>query len=432
MPRKSTTAKDAVKAIEEKKEKIKVAAKKPATTSKKTDKKVDSDKKDTTKKVTKKTTTIKSESPKKSTKTAAKKITTKKVAAKKDAVKTTKDSSKKETTKKAVSKKETASKSPKKETKKEEKKVVAKKTEKEKNEAVEKSKKIVKQGEDIKPKESVVIAKIKSFLKKIVEMQEEAKKEQLAENEKETKKIEKKLDKEIEKAKKLPYNIEYYDLPYRYNETVVKILAQTPKRLFVYWDISDDDRAKYTNTFGDNFFNETYPVLLVHNDDKNYTFEVPINDFANSWYLDIADSKSKYTIQLGRKFKEQSRVGQIDYGKVNDANILLQNDYLPITTSNSLEAPNDHILFENIKPYVIYRNVKNYNEFRVDINNLAFAQRMGKIYNIYDVYKTIYKKEMDDESLLDLLNPSSSSRGRGIFGNGTSGMPSSHTSSTFK
>ena len=436
MPRKSTTAKDAVKAIEEKKEKIKVAAKKSTTTSKKADKKVDSTKKAAAKKATK-TTTKKSESPKKSTKTAAKNTTTKKVAAKKEAVKTTKETSKKETTKKAVAKKETASKPAKKETKKveskkEEKKAEVKKTEKEKNEAVEKSKKIVKQGEDIKPKESAVIAKIKSFLKKIVEMQEEAKQEQLAENEKETRKIEKKLDKEIEKAKKLPYNIEYYDLPYRYNETVVKILAQTPKRLFVYWDISDDDRAKYTNTFGDNFFNETYPVLLVHNDDKNYTFEVPINDFANSWYLDIADSKSKYTIQLGRKFKEQSRIGQIDYGKVNDANIMLQNDYLPITTSNSLEAPNDHILFENIKPYIIYRNVKNYNEFRVDINNLAFAQRMGKIYNIYDVYKTIYKKEMDDESLLDLLNPSSSSRGRGIFGNGTSGMPSSHTSSTFK
>ena len=35
---------------------------------------------------------------------------------------------------------------------------------------------------------------------------------------------------------------EYYDLPYRYNQTVIKILAQTPHALFIYWDISDDDR----------------------------------------------------------------------------------------------------------------------------------------------------------------------------------------------
>ena len=39
--------------------------------------------------------------------------------------------------------------------------------------------------------------------------------------------------------------LEYYDLPYRYNETVVKILYQTPTILFVYWDISDFDRENY-------------------------------------------------------------------------------------------------------------------------------------------------------------------------------------------
>ena len=39
--------------------------------------------------------------------------------------------------------------------------------------------------------------------------------------------------------------LEYYDLPYHYNETIVKILAQTPKILYVYWDISDSDREKY-------------------------------------------------------------------------------------------------------------------------------------------------------------------------------------------
>ena len=45
--------------------------------------------------------------------------------------------------------------------------------------------------------------------------------------------------------------LEYYDLPYRYNETVVKILAQTPKILFVYWDISDSDREKYVEKYGE-------------------------------------------------------------------------------------------------------------------------------------------------------------------------------------
>ncbi len=278
-----------------------------------------------------------------------------------------------------------------------------------KNIATETKKVVENKVEEIKPKESAIISKIKSFLKKIVEIQEEAKKEKIEQKEKAAKEIAQKENKEIEQEKKNSYNLEYYDLPYRYNETVVKILAQTPKRLFVYWDIADSDRERYLKAFGESFFYDTYPVLLIHNDDKNYTFEIPINDFANSWYLDINDPKSKYTIQLGRKFKDQSKLGYVNREQVRDENIVLQNDYLPITTSNTLEVPNDHILFENLKPYVVYRNVKNHEEKLVDISNLEFAKKMGKVYNIYEVYKEIYKNEMEDESLLDLLNPSSMS-----------------------
>ncbi len=323
------------------------------------------------------------------TKTSTSKVSTSKVSVakpKEDTKKTVAKSNSKSTTKKTTAQ-------------------VAKKPD---AKELEEKKKTV-EAEEIKPKESAIISKIKSFLKKIVELQEEAKKEKLEQKEKEAKELAKKENKEIEKEKQNTYNLEYYDLPYRYNETVVKILAQTPKRLFVYWDVADSDRERYIKAFGENFFNDTYPVLLIHNEDKNYTFEVPINDFANSWYLDINDSKSKYTIQLGRKFRDQAKLVTINKKQVKQENIVLQNDYLPITTSNTLEVPNDHILFENLKPYVIYRNVKDYQEKVVDISNLEFAKKMGKIYNIYEVYKEIYKKEMEEESLLDLLNPSSMS-----------------------
>ena len=58
----------------------------------------------------------------------------------------------------------------------------------------------------------------------------------------------------VEKAKPIISNVEYYDLPYRYNQTVVKILAQTPTNLFVYWDISDEDRNSYIEQYGEDFF----------------------------------------------------------------------------------------------------------------------------------------------------------------------------------
>ena len=94
---------------------------------------------------------------------------------------------------------------------------------------------------------------------------------------------------------------EYYDLPFNYNKTVVKLLAQTPETLFVYWEISDDDRKMYKEKFGDNFFETSTPILKVHNITMNYYFEVEINDFANCWYLHVNDSKCQYEIELDRK-----------------------------------------------------------------------------------------------------------------------------------
>lgn len=84
-----------------------------------------------------------------------------------------------------------------------------------------------------------------------------------------------------------PDIIEYYDLPFRYNQTTVKVLAQTPTNLFIYWDISDADRNKLIDTYGNYFFENTKPVLIITNETMNYTFEIDINDFANSWYLHV-------------------------------------------------------------------------------------------------------------------------------------------------
>ena len=173
--------------------------------------------------------------------------------------------------------------------------------------------------------------------------------------------------------------IEYYDLPYRYNQTVVKILAQTPNTLFVYWDISDEDRQKYIKKFGDNFFETTRPVLIVHNKTMNYSFEIEINDFANSWYFNVNDAKCDYEIELGRR--------PIN----NETN--LPNNYMQITSSNTIEAPNNHILFEKNQKVVFFRNVKTNQKTTKDVVQFNFMKYAGKIYSIYDIYKKIYKKE---------------------------------------
>ena len=129
---------------------------------------------------------------------------------------------------------------------------------------------------------------------------------------------------EQQETKRAKANIvEYYDLPYRYNQTVVKVLAQTPTNLFIYWDISDKDRKNFEKKYGEHFFENTRPVLIVHNDTIGYSFEVEINDFANSWYLNVADSKCDYRIELGRRPITKTQE--------------IYDDYIYVSTSNEIE-----------------------------------------------------------------------------------------------
>lgn len=194
-----------------------------------------------------------------------------------------------------------------------------------------------------------------------------------------TKKTSKAVKKSTPKRTKKVEVLEYYDLPYRYNQTVVKILAQTPNTLFVYWDISDLDREKYIDEFGEDFFQSTVPVLIVHNRTMNYSFEIEINDFANSWYFNVNDAKCDYEIELGRR----ARV----------SNIVLPNNYMHVASSNVIEAPNNHILFEKNQKMLFFRNVKTNQGFTKDISQFQFMNYVGRIYNIYEVYKKIYKEE---------------------------------------
>lgn len=205
--------------------------------------------------------------------------------------------------------------------------------------------------------------------------------------------------------------VEYYDLPYKYNQTVVKVLYQNPTTLFVYWEISDEDMEHYKNTYGENFFETTRPVLVVYNETMNYSFEVDINDFANSWYFNINDSKCNYRVELVRK--------PISY------NEKVKTEYVYITSSNKIETPNDKILFSTNEPYTVYfKNTKNNAQRKVNLPKLLEDLNLVNkdfgfpiVQNIYDLYKNIYNIEDIGEFSISLTNPSS-------------GNPSSHSLSS--
>lgn len=197
----------------------------------------------------------------------------------------------------------------------------------------------------------------------------------------------KRTTKKAEKVAEEPITpiIEYYDLPYKYGNTVVRLLAQTPKTLFVYWEVSDNDIDNFKKLYGDDFFTKTKPILIVHNLTLNKITEIEINDFANCWYLNTEDSDCKYDIELARKFIDNPS-DQID-SDINE-------QYLHIATSNNLQSPNNHILFEKIQEFVVFKNTKSDKTIKKNIKSFKFLE---------DIYK--FYKEMYDEDILN--NPSS-------------------------
>lgn len=195
--------------------------------------------------------------------------------------------------------------------------------------------------------------------------------------------------------------LEYYDLPYRYNQTVVKVLAQTPTTLFIYWDISDDDRNRFVEQYGEDFFNNTKPVLVIHNNTMHYSFEIEIDDFANSWYLHVNDANCEYSVELGRRPKYYNKSRHVD----------IPNNYLYVTSSNTIEAPNDHVLFDKNIKTVYFKDVKTNIVTAKNITSISFLRNMGKIYNLYDIQSDFTKNAWINSNhwQLDLKNPSSGS-----------------------
>ena len=184
---------------------------------------------------------------------------------------------------------------------------------------------------------------------------------------------------------------EYYDLPYKYEKTVVKVLYQNPNTLFVYWDISDDDINGFKKAYGDNFFYVTKPVLVIHNITDGYSFEIEVNDFANNWYIHVSDAKCKYNVELGRRPSQSAKIKNLAEHRMDD--------FINVSYSNTIEMPNDHILFFKNNDKIYFKNIKT-NKVTEKIINLKSDSK--NIKSIYDKYNL-----SDREDRFDFNNPSS-------------------------
>ncbi|MBQ9314091.1 MAG: DUF4912 domain-containing protein [Clostridia bacterium] len=93
------------------------------------------------------------------------------------------------------------------------------------------------------------------------------------------------------------FKSEYYELPNKYNKTIVKLLVQSPTRMYAYWDVSDETIQQ----FSQERYNRSTPYLKIENLTLGYYYEIKVDPFANNYYIEVTDSDCDYKVELLRK-----------------------------------------------------------------------------------------------------------------------------------
>ena len=126
---------------------------------------------------------------------------------------------------------------------------------------------------------------------------------------------------------------EYYELPTKYNKTIVRLLVQSPNRMFAYWQVSDEF-IKHFNSKHSNY-SICKPVLKITNLTLNYSYSLPVDPFTNNYYIDVKDPDCVYQVEIGRSDK---------------------NEFINIYTSNTVQIPRSCPVPISYEDEVIYRN----------------------------------------------------------------------------
>lgn len=144
-----------------------------------------------------------------------------------------------------------------------------------------------------------------------------------------------------------------YNIPSGYDDNRIVLLARDPNWLYAYWEISSATKSNFIREFNQDLWEKSVPVLKVTNVSKNASFNIRINDFSNSWYINVEDSNSLYTAELGRVVSEQF--------------------FINLASSNYVVTPGNAVSSNTTAYFLDYRNLR----------NGKFDPESGKIYENY-------------------------------------------------
>lgn len=96
------------------------------------------------------------------------------------------------------------------------------------------------------------------------------------------------------------------ELPAFYNQDKIVLQARDPRWLHTYWEIKEQTLVGLKNKLGDDFYRakrvlRVYDVtnIIFNGFNAHKFFDVCVNDFATSWYLDTSGSGCSWCVDLG-------------------------------------------------------------------------------------------------------------------------------------
>jgi len=104
--------------------------------------------------------------------------------------------------------------------------------------------------------------------------------------------------------------IEYFN-PIELNlddETHIILLTKNPYWLYAYWHISGDTIKSFEDRFGNSSWENYNLCLKLVNLSTQKEYLLPINNYADSWYIKIADTHCQWQVYLGKMVSEEGLI----------------------------------------------------------------------------------------------------------------------------
>lgn len=99
------------------------------------------------------------------------------------------------------------------------------------------------------------------------------------------------------------------ELPRRYGEDRLVLLARDPYWLFAYWELSATKQEKFEEIYGSGSWKASRPILRLYDVtgiedfqgyNAHYFVDIPINDEADNWYIEVGKPNRTFCVDLGR------------------------------------------------------------------------------------------------------------------------------------